>query len=268
MLSKRMLSPMFEGDPGPGPVGGASAGAASGTPAAGSSASSGAGEESIPKSQVESIIRARIAEQASSMQSKYADHDKYKGVVERIAKITQRPVDDLARELEAIELQVGASQVGLPPQVFQEIVNTQNEVKTLKEENQKTKLDNEENALKANPTYATAFGNEESRKEIREFATKTGVSLEQAFWATQGSKQAGQMERDIEQRIMTKLKNNQALGGVINDTSTGATDLGLTPEELAYCRATNMAPEDYAALRGANSITAYRAYKAKRGKGA
>lgn len=272
LLWRRNLNPFFDVDPGAGggaaPAGGDPTAGVGGAPAGSTTPSAGGGEESIPKSQVENIVRTRLAEQAASINAKYKGHDKYKGIVEKMGKLTNKEIDALAQELEAIEIQVGAAQAGVNPQLYQSMITNQNEIKALREDNQRTKMDFEETTLKSNPVYGPAFADESTRTEIRDFAVKTGVTLEQAFWATQGTKRASQIESDTEKRVKASLLDAQARGGIINDTTSAPTDLGLTAQELAYCKETDTDPEDYAAAKNSNSIEAYRAHKKKKGKGA
>lgn len=272
MFFGRKFTPFFDADPGAGSGGGAPTGgapaAAGGAPGGQAAPAGGAGERTFSQAEVQSLIQTRLAEQSESLSKKYSGHDTYKTVVDRMAAMTGKTAEQISAELEAIGTELEARQQGIPPQLLQTINSTNAELDKLKAKAAESQLDVEEATLCQNPVYGDAMKKPEVKKEVREFATKTGVSLEQAFWATQGSKHVQQIERDTEQRIKTSMSEAAARGGVLMENPQEAEALGLTAIELAYCRDSGTDPKRYAALKNNNSIEGYRKWKKSSEKGA
>lgn len=237
----------------------------SGTPGSGvqpGQASGGqpSGEEMIPKSRVQEIIRQRIAE----THAKYKDYDTLKGLAEQLEKLTGLDVNTINQQLSAYAQQIVAHQTGIPPQLSSQLDATQREALKAREENLNIRLDLEEERLKNNPLYADLKDNQEVRQAVRDYAKKMGVSLEQAYWAVQGSKRVEQVQRETEQRVLAELQAKAAYGGVMGDSSQEIRDLGLTPDEIGAARLLGMDPKEYAALKKAEDLDAYRSLKSKK----
>jgi hypothetical protein len=218
------------------------------------------GEEMIPKSRVQEIIRQRLAE----TRAKYQDYETLKGVVSQLEKLTGLTLDQLSQQLAAYEQQLVSRQVGVPPQILGQLDATQREALKAREESLNIRLDLEEERLKNSPLYADLKEDQEVRQAVREYAKRNGVSLEQAYWAVQGPKRVEQIKRETEQRVLADLKAKAAYGGVMGDSSEEIQKLGLTPEELSAARAMGMDPKEYAALKNVDNIEAYRSLKKKK----
>jgi len=287
-LGERIWFPLLDADVGT-PAGGATSDTGAvdtgaggtdgggGAPQGGSSATvdMGAGQStsSTPdkvytQAQVESMIKTRIAEAKESVQKQYGDHDKYKSLATRLAAMTGNTVDNIEAELEKLEAEAVSKQTGISPQVYQEIKAQQSQLTQLQKDNINFRLDAEEAKLMNNPAYKDGLNKEEIRNEVRDFAEKTGLSVEQAYWATQGVKGTQQMERDIEQRILASINNKTGKGGVISDSGGAPSDpnFGLTAEEVAFFTERGDDLEEMAILKGSNGIEAHRAYKKAKAK--
>jgi hypothetical protein len=245
------------GDPTPG--GNPSPGGAPGgneTPPTGGSPG-GSTPRMFTEEQMQIAIRARLAEE----QKKYTDYDRHKGIVERMSKITGRSVDDLETELTGISVQMAAQQTGLPPQVYNQLTQTNNEVKKVKEDNLNMRLSMEETQLKTDPVYASALSDATTLNNVREYAKKMDCSMEQAFWATQGPNQVKQMQREMEQRIKSQYQDKLSRGNILTDVTDEVKSLGLSPTELSFCQERGFDPAEYAALKNSNDIESYRKHK-------
>lgn len=294
LIGRHFWEPMFDADGGaPGGGGGAASPEGAGSPGEGSGSVAGATEgvggapqagapqgtgepdgkitppatgKTFTQSEVEGMIRARIAEARASYEKQLGDSNKYKGLAERIANMTGVNLDTMEEQLAAIEAEAVSRQTGIPPQVYQEIVKSNQRMSTLEQDNLRYKLDAEEAKMLLNPAYAD-MKKEEVNAEVKDFASKTGITLEQAFWATQGSKGTAQMEREIEQRIMASIESKAGKSGILKDTGSGFEgNSGLSDEELAFVTAMGGDPDRYAAAKGAGNIEEYRRNKKARGK--
>lgn len=254
------------GSPSGGEPGG---GSSTGTPPERGGGEPGGGTPSTGKTftqaEVENLIKARVAQAQQSASEKYKDYDRYSNVVQRISKLTNQPVEHIERQLEQMELQYNARSAGMPPQLFQHLSQQSAETAKLKKDYANIQLELQETQLASNPTYAQAFKDPETKAQIREFAEKAGVTLEQAYWATVGPQMLSQTEREIEARVINNLKTRLGPENVIlNEESSEITSLGLTKEEIAYCRESGQDPEEYAFLKNNNSIQAFRNRKKKK----
>jgi hypothetical protein len=268
MFRRRWMyfGPMFDADPGapggggspggdPTPGGGPTPGAdGGGTPPAGGGTPT---PKMFTEEQVQAAIRGRLAEE----QNKYKDHDRYKGIIENMSKMTGRSVEEIERELTGMAAESAQRQSGLPPQVYTSLTETNKELDRIKGDNLKLRLDIEEKDLKANPTYSTALSDAKVLGSVREYAQKMDCTMEQAFWATQGSTHVQQMQRETEQRILNQYKENLSRGPIFTDQTDEIKSLGLSPTELAYCQERGQDPVEYAALKNSNNIEGYRKFK-------
>lgn len=288
LFGYRFFEPMMDDDGGGSGAGAPAAGdQGTGTPAGGTEGEGGApqggstipeggqspsptpqGDKTFTQAQVESMIKARIAEAKKSTETQYGDYEKNKAILNRIAQMSGITTEALEQQLEVIEAEAVAKQTGISPQVYQAVKAQQSQIDKLNQDATNYKLDAQEATLKANPLYKDAFSDEDTRGEIRSFAIKTGVTLEQAFWATQGSKGTEQMERDIEQRILTNIQNKMGKGNILSDGGGAVVDknFGLSPEEVAFYTAQGEDLEDMAALKNMNNIDQFREHKAKKAK--
>lgn len=232
----------------------------------GASTSEG-GEKNYTQSQVEGMIKARIAEAKASAEKQLGEMGKYKGLAEKIAAMTGNTLDSIEEQLAQIEAEAVSKQTGIPAPVYQEMVKTQDRMTKLEKENLEARLDLEETKLMTNPTYSS-LKNDDVRKEVRDLATKSGLTVEQAFWASQGSKGTAQMERDIEQRVLASIQNKAGKGNILSDGGGSPADptYGLSADEIAFYESQGDNLEEMAALKAGNSIDQYRKFKKSKSK--
>jgi len=252
------------------PPGGESGGAPSGDPGPGGDPSGGGSgnpppntptERMFTETQMQGAIRARLAEE----QKKYADYDSNKNIVDRLAKITGRSAQDIQKELDGLVMETEANQAGMHPVVYQQLNQGAREIESMREENLNIRMDLEESKLMNDPMYSS-LKDKTVNDTVREYARKTGATMEQSFWATQGATTMKQRELEMEQRIKTNLQNQMGHGNIMTEMTEEVKGLGLTADELAYCRQTGKDPADYAAMKNMNSIDAYRAHKKSKQK--
>lgn len=253
------------GEPGGAGDGGAGGGTPSGetgNQAGAGGGQAGGGEEMIPKSQVERAIQARLAQAQRST----GELQRHKTIVDRISSITGQSVEAIEAQLDGLALENEAQRLGVNPQVAQAITQMNTALRQTQATNRQMQLDLEESQLKTNPMFAQALADKDTSARVKEMAMKTGLPLEKAFWLSEGTSYAQNMEKQIEARVTANIQNRMGKGGILTEDTSKFDSLGLDPEELAYCQSTGRDPEEYAALKNMNNIEQYRAHKKKKDK--
>jgi len=229
----------------------------------GTAGTGGANPRTFTQEEVQAAIRGRLAEE----QKKYQNYDTYKGLVERISTLTGQTPEAIAVQLEQIETQrriQQQQQQGISPEIARQLESTQRESQQTREQLLETQYNLEEERLVRDALYAP-LKEEEIKKSVREFAKKNNMTLEQAFWATQGPTRAKQMQTEIEQRVSTSLREKMARGGVLTDDADDGGAGSLTPEQRAAARLMGLSEEEYKASLDSPDLESYRkARKAKK----
>lgn len=109
--------------------------------------------------------------------------------------------------------------------------------------------------------------------EIKELVDK-GLTLEQSYYAvTYDNSKTRNTKSEIERKVEAKLQDNQArkniLGNVNNQTGAvpnSKPKLNLSNEEKAIAAMSGMTPEEYAAIKGMNSVKDYQKYNSTKKK--
>lgn len=109
--------------------------------------------------------------------------------------------------------------------------------------------------------------------EIKELVNK-GLTLEQSYYAmTYDNSKTHNTKSEIERKVEAKLQDNQArkniLGNVNNQTGAvpnSKPKLNLSSEEKAIAAMSGMTPEEYAAIKGMNSVKDYQKYNSAKKK--
>ena len=114
---------------------------------------------------------------------------------------------------------------------------------------------------------------EEYADEIKELVDK-GLSIEQAYYASSYDKpKTINTKREIESKIEAKMQNNNARKEILGNTnsnvgaSTNSTKkINLSKMEYAVAKMAGMTPEEYAAVKGMDSVKDYTNYAARKKK--
>lgn len=109
--------------------------------------------------------------------------------------------------------------------------------------------------------------------EIKELVDK-GLTLEQSYYAvTYNKPKSKDTKSEIERKVEAKLQNNQArkeILGNYNSNSGGASvskaKINISNEELAIAAMSGLTPEEYVAVRDADSVKDYNKYTATKKK--
>jgi len=199
-------------------------------------------QEFIPKADVQKIVSKRVNE----LNEKYSDYDKYKQNMERLIKMSGLTEDQFYKQLEEVEIQSKAKQMGVSPEVAKQMEESQRAL----QEAQKTTLDMkyqmEEQALQSNPLYEDY---DKVKDEVRELASKSGMSLEQAYWATNGPSLVEKQTKLTEQRVSHNNKYKQQRGTVENegnDKTPPTPGASLTDAQKKMAEQLGMSADEYA----------------------
>ena len=109
--------------------------------------------------------------------------------------------------------------------------------------------------------------------EIKDLVDK-GLTLEQSYYAvTYDKSKTHNTKSEIERKVEAKLQDNQArkniLGNVNNQAGAVANSkpqIKLSNEEKAVAAMSGMTPEEYAAIKGMNSVKDYQKYNSTKKK--
>lgn len=133
---------------------------------------------------------------------------------------------------------------GLDPEFAKAFVTQQRKLNDMEVSIKKQKFDLEVDKLKQNPLYADI---EDFRDEYEAMAEKTGMTLQQIYWANHGPEQMKQMEKQIEQRLQNNLAKKQK--AKVDTTEGGEKKtlpkFNLSADELEIAKAAKMSPQDY-----------------------
>lgn len=213
----------------------------------------------------QSASRAIQAEKAKLKQKYEGQINQYRSVVDRLTKVTGLTPEQLAQRLDAFTQQQQAQQAqqsGLDPQVYQHLNGMANVLQATRAETLKLQRELEKSKLMANPTYADFADVEE---DVTEYADRFGVSLEQAYWAVNGSKRAEQIAREAEQRAIANRENTRDFSVVSGDRSTGSDSAKFeSEEEMLAASIFGLSAEDYKALEKADNIDKWNKYLEKK----
>jgi chromosome segregation ATPase len=114
---------------------------------------------------------------------------------------------------------------------------------------------------------------EEYSDEIKELVDK-GLTLEQSYYAvTYNKPKTKDTKSEIERKVEAKLQNNQARKEILGNynsnsggTSVSKTKINISNEELAIAAMSGLTPEEYVAVRDADSVKDYNKYTATKKK--
>lgn len=198
-------------------------------------------EELIPKSAVSKIVSERV----NAINKKFENHERYKATIDRLVGMSGLTEDQFYAQLQQIELQEKAQKMGVSPEVAQQIVQSQ---KALEEANRLTmdmKYQMEEQQLKVNPLYENY---ESVKDDVRGIASKSGMTLEQAYWALQGPQLLEKQTKLTEQRSIQNqaYKNKRTTVEIEGGDKTPSGIVNLTDSEKAMANKLGLSPEEYA----------------------
>ncbi len=104
----------------------------------------------------------------------------------------------------------------------------------------------------------------EIRDDVRDFARKTGLGLEQALYAVAGPKLLQKIRSNTETATLARVKE-RAQRGVESAEGGGELEkLGLSAEELAFARGSGYDLKEYAALKNASDLDSYLKLKSRK----
>lgn len=115
----------------------------------------------------------------------------------------------------------------------------------------------EEAELKKDPRFS---GYAEVAEEVKDYAKLNGLPLKKAYLLLHGEDLLKRIEQDTEQRVLASANKRKGLGAE-SDNAAEFKKLGITEEEAAFCRHSGMSIQEFAALKNASSIDAYRKLK-------
>lgn len=164
-------------------------------------------EEYIAKSQVSKIVSERV----NQLNEKYKNHDRYRGTIERLANMAGLTEDQFFAQLEQVELQQQAQQMGVSPEIAKQMTASKLALEEAKRVTLDMKYQMEEQALVSNPLYEDY---ENVKDQVRKVAGTTGMTLEQAYWAVNGPALLEKQTKLAEHRVSHNLQHKQKRGTV------------------------------------------------------
>ena len=167
-------------------------------------------EEFIPKSQVSKIVSERV----NKLNDKYKDFDRYKGTMDKLIAMSGLTEEQFFAQLEQMEIQEQAKQMGVTPEVAKQIKDSQKALEEAKRTTMDMKYQMEEQNLLTNPLYE---GYNNVKDQVRKIAETTGMTLEQAYWATNGPALLEKQTKLAEQRVTHNIHHKQKRSSVETD---------------------------------------------------
>ena len=173
------------------------------------------------------------------------------------------PSDALSR-WEAQQTQAYVDQ-GVDPAIAQQMAAIQAQTLQAKQGLFDTRLDVEEARLGSQlEKDGLAQDWTEIRDDVRDFARKTGLGLEQALYAVAGPKLMQKIRSNTETATLARVQE-RAKRGVESAEGGGELEkLGLSTEELAFARGSGYDPKEYAALKNASDLDSYLKLKSRK----
>ncbi len=199
-------------------------------------------EEMIPKSKVSEIVSKRVNE----INDKYKDADKYKSRMDKLLKLSGLTEEQFEQQLQQIELQNSATSMGVSPEIAKQIQESQLAAQQAKDQADAMKYQYEEIQLQQNPLYE---GYEEVKDEVREFAAKTGVTLEQGYWALHGTTLAQKQAKQAKDTTVANQRYRKDRGGVESEgggTVPETPGASLNKAQVRMAKKIGMSPDEYA----------------------
>lgn len=196
----------------------------------------------IPKEKVSEIIRQRV----NKLNEKYKNYNKYQQAMNKLIQMSGLTEEQFYTQLERLELQQKAQQLGVSPEIVKQIEESQRAVEEARRTTLNMKYEMEEAQLKSNPLYEDY---DSVKDQVREVAERTGMSLEQAYWATYGpqllQKQTKMTEQRVNhnQRYKYKRDSVEIDGGSKMDKNPAAK---LSESEIRMASKLGMSPDEYA----------------------
>lgn len=200
-------------------------------------------ENYIPKEKVSEIVRQRVNE----LNKKYSNYETYKSTIDKLIKLSGLTEEQFFKQLEQVELQQQAQQMGVSPEIARQIQESQRAAEMARQQALEMKYAIEEQQLIQNPMYKEVY--DKVKDEIREFANKTGTSLEQALWAIKGKELAEYQTKMTEHRVQHNYQYKQQRntveneGGAKTPNNPGAS---LSDYERRIAQEMGMSPDEYA----------------------
>lgn len=164
-------------------------------------------EEVIPKSHVSKIVSERV----NQLNEKYKDYGRYKGTIERLANMAGLTEDQFFTQLEQVELQQQAQQMGVSPEIAKRMSESQRALEDAKRVTLDMKYQMEEQTLMTNPLYED-YNN--VKDQVRQVAEASNMTLEQAYWAINGPALLEKQTKLAEHRVSHNMQHKQKRGTV------------------------------------------------------
>lgn len=192
----------------------------------------------IPKEVAEKHISSRVNE----LNQKYRP---YREVVEELQQVTGMTLDQIRAYIRQY-----SQQANVNPNVDPQLAETQRLAHTAGQTALETRRMVEEQILKQNPLYSDY---DLVKDKVVEYADRYGLSLEQAYWAVNGANRAANIQKEVEQRTLARIKERDGLGAE-GDGAAEYKKLGLSAEEIQFAKASGMTPEEYAKMKNIKTL--------------
>lgn len=154
---------------------------------------------------------------------------------------------------------------GVDPAIAQQMAAIQAQTLQAQQGLLDTRLDVEEARLGAQlEKDGLAQDWSEIRDDVRDFARKTGLGLEQALYAVAGPKLLQKIRSNTEAATLARVRERAGRGVESAEGGGGLEKLGLSAEELAFARETGFDPKEYAALKNTSDLDSYLKLKSRK----